>query len=240
MNSKTLLTITLAALLAAGCQTTDCRNTDDATGSGGAGTGDQSFGTDPVQVGFGAYAPPCGEMGAFIERADDGGLGDLASLPVRLPFSGTVVRVAVIHAVGDAKGLCGAGERAVLVSEPTGQAVPSSPGLHDRLTFGADEVAGAPAYDLPGVTDGFAVALGRDLAEPMHGDEGDYVHLGTVLDSSDICQVGCGAMLDGSKPPTGSAKCVNGQAWASCAVAPWPTPESFYLSYVGWLDVVPD
>lgn len=235
------LHIFMAALLALalGCGGTD--TTYSSSGEGGAGGAGGSNTNDPVQLGFGAYAAPCGSDGTFIEKADDDDeLGSLASLPIRLPFSGTVVRATVVHAIQSANGFCNTTERKVLVSNPTNYAVPESPGLHEQMLWTEAEIAEAPIYEMPGVTSGMAVELGRDLAVPMHGDKGDYVHLGSLFESTSVCAIECGSLLNGSPPPKGHAKCVLGESWGGCAGMPSPTPDSPYYAFVGWADVIPD
>lgn len=228
------------------------RGGDGGSGSGGAdvtsttSTTNTQPGTGPIRVGYGAYASPCGNAGSFVERPDDETqLGSIASKAIRLTSNpGWITRVAVVHVITDALGICDEEGRDVLLSKPTNLGVPMSPGLHAKLHFSPEDVLDAPIYDMPGIEYGLARILERDLDEPLHAGavgEGDYVHVGSLFDQLSICQAACGLQVDGSLPPEGDSFCTVGESWSGCGVMPTPgSSGEFYLAYIAWVEVVPD
>lgn len=239
-----------AALGATGCsQSTRCNNGIGEGGGGAGGSGEGSAepgaGGSPtpapnaVRIGFGSYAGPCDNQSTYADRAQvPDQLGSIATQKVFFEFPGTVVRATVVHTISEWQTVCDAVERDVLVSEPTFDEVPNSPGLHQSMHWAEKEIIDAPNYDMPDATYGTLKALGRDL-EPFHVKKQQSVFLGSLLQTGTECVVGCGGFLpDGSEAPQGDVFCTVAESWSGCG--PEGGPGGDNLAYVGWLDVIPD
>jgi hypothetical protein len=248
-------TIWMVAVLLAGCG--DATNTGtggtDAGGSGGDGMAGSGGGTTSTTsttsipwdgspyLGFGFDGAPCDKTNAFQERVRSGDIPAMASAPIHVPVDGFITRVTVVHAIQSATGSCDVVGRRVLISEPVADAVPSSPPVYEQHEWLSADVAAAPVYELPGQSVkslSKTVELGRDLLEPLEVHAGDYVHIGSLLDSESICVLASGTTLDGAPPPEGHAYCVEGETWSSCAELPYPGSD-FWIAYVGWVDFAP-
>jgi hypothetical protein len=227
MKTTSILTL---ALLLAGCTVNQSGAICQGLADGGSGGSDSPGKRPPVEVGFGAYGPPCVDGSAEMSHSESD-LFDVASLPIKMPFAGTVVSVAVVHQLAGIA--CEAGGRDVLVSEPTPTFNSIAKGLHERLTFTADDVLSAQLYSgFDNEDETLSVELTRTLAKPMHAKAGMYVHLGSVLGPG-VCAAACDSQVGGANAPLGSAVCADGQAWGSCVV-------NASFAYVGWIEVVPD
>lgn len=250
-HAACVVILAAAALGATGCsQSTRCNNGlgEGGGGAGGAGEGSAGLGEggsptpapSAVRIGFGSYAGPCDNQSTYAERAQvPDQLGSIASQAVFFEFPGTVVRASVVHVISEWQTVCDAAERAVLVSEPTFDEVPSSPGLHETMHWGSKEIVDAPNYDMPDAEYGALKVLGRELAQPFHVKKQQRVFLGSLLQTGTECVVGCGGFLpDGSEAPSGDTFCTDAEAWKGCG--PEGGPGGDNLAYVGWLDVIPD
>lgn len=230
MKAKSSLLLAIAFAFIPACSVNQSGATCQGLADGGSGGSDSPGERPSVEVGFGAYDPPCLTGSAEMSHSESD-LFDIASLPIKMPFAGTVISVTVVHQLAGIA--CEAGGRDVLVSEPTPTFNTITKGLHERLTFTADDVLNAPLYPGFDNEDGtLSVELTHDLAKPMHAGAGQWVHLGGVLEAG-VCAAACDSQVGGASAPLGSAKCADGQAWGSCVLN-----DSF--AYVAWVELVPD
>lgn len=230
-------------LLLAGCNNTnnnDCVLSDGGAGGTDHGSGAGGSGTNEIRplskMGFGQDGGPCDENTALAIRATADDVPDIAAKTFLFDAPGTITRVVTVHAVGNS-GVCGAAPRSVLVTEPGSAAVPKIPLIHEKLMFSTADIEAAVPYAMLGVDEAALVVLKKDLAEPLHVEAGEYVHVGNLLDDTTICVASCSALLDGNDPPAGDIRCNQGN-WTGCVAMPSELTNN--VAFIGWIEFLPD
>ncbi len=208
--------------------------------SGGSGAGGEVLPPDPIAVGFGADGAPCAYPEGFTPIGPASSeTGDLGSRPILVPVAGTVTGVSVVIAVGF--GPCSEVARTVRLSKSS--AVMSGEGaeLHEEVSFSEPLVEEAPDYPVEGVPEYSAVRLHRDLAVPLHVEEGSYIHLASVLATTDTCIAGCRDTNAAPIADMGSQWCTGGPAWEGCGLMTGPAPGVGHVNeFLAWVEFQPD